>query len=197
MMDFGYKTAEAQLQGQVTSKQLPERRAESTTASSSRPRTTSCATIKKSIDKRRELTRRHSGASESHNRDLGDSFEDAADGGDEFIRDGDMRQNKMENKAAAPAPWWENAWSHIERKMDSNADEVTNRMNRLFTLQSQRMDNIEQRLEAEPKRTADMLKAVDINIHYQQQDKANETTKLDVNLTGIEEIIISLGAGKP
>lgn len=66
----------------------------------------------------------------------------------------------------------------VERKMGSNADEITSHMNRMFTLQSQRMGNIEQ--------TAEMLKAVENNIHDQQQNKVNDTTQLEINLKDIQ-----------
>lgn len=73
-----------------------------------------------------------------------------------------MSQDVVENTAAPPA-WWGNARFRIDRKMGSNAGDITNHVNRMFTLQSQRMDNIEQRPEANTGNFAGALKAVDTN----------------------------------
>lgn len=169
-MEFGCEAEEQRRQ--ATPHAVPERRAEKTTASSSRPGTTSSAAVKKSTDKRRVLTRRRSGGSERRKRDLGDSFDEAADIGEELIRDEDMRHETAENNAANPLAWWDNALPHKGRKLDSNTDEITSRMTRMFTLQTQRMDNIEQTVEAESTLTAEMLKAVENNIYDQQQNRS-------------------------
>lgn len=128
-------------------------------------------------------------------RDVGDSFEDIADGADELIRDEDMQQESS-NNATAPPAWWENAWAHIDRKMDSNAEDITSHMNRVCTVQSQRMVTIEQRLEAEARKTEDALKAVETKTNDQQQNKMNDKSAIEMNLQAIEQRTKDLEVGK-
>lgn len=111
--------------------------------------------MKKSIIKSGgDLTRRSSGASDGHKRDLTEDFEQTRDGQQhvramqEELADEDMRGAREGGAAAQPPLWWVNAWTSIEQ-MDVNADEISTRMDRMFRVQSQRMDSFEKRLEPE------------------------------------------------
>lgn len=80
--------------------------------------------------------------------------------------------------------------------MDSIAEDITNRMKRIFTVQSQKMDTIEQRLEAEARNIADALKAAEANINDQQQHKMNDNSAIEMNLKAIEHRIQVFGMSK-
>lgn len=131
IMDFGYK---------ATPQQPTERGAANTKASNSRSST-------RSFDQQEEHRQENGvdaealAAAKATTEISATSFDDVAEGADELIRDEDMHQDDVQNTAAPPS-WWEHAWAHTERK---NADDITNRMNRMFIVQCQRMDTIEQR----------------------------------------------------
>lgn len=55
--------------------------------------------------------------------------------------------------------------------MHGNAEEVKNRMDRMLSMQSQKMDCLGARLEAEAKRTNDIMKNIEEKLNEQKRPR--------------------------
>lgn len=70
----------------------------------------------------------------------------------EFILAGEVAQAGMKHSASPPS-WWAQAWRAFEPKMDEQTHKMTDQMERMFSIQPQRMASLEARFEMEASRT--------------------------------------------
>lgn len=113
---------------------------------------------------------------------------------EELLTEEEMaRHNNAEVK---PPAWWATLWCTTEMKKDENARGITNRMDKMFIVQTQRMDSLEARLEAEAQRAKRMLNGLEEKFIEQQESREAEKKMLEKNLHGIDEHIRNLEVGQ-
>lgn len=100
--------------------------------------------------------------------------------------DGASREQK---EGEAPPAWWKQAWNAIERKLDVQTRHMTDKMERMFSIQSQCRDTLEVALEKEANITRHRIQELENKVGAESKERAMGMQRVAVCIKNIEETL--------